>query len=137
MKKENNKLDRFKWKQNTNGFAKNKKNINKKGAPRKLLTDITANLKKEWVNRVNKSEIEELLSILFNLNETQLQTLVEWKETPMILRIIIESMLSPRGFDTINSLLDRVFWKASQTNNNINIETTEEVDVLKERLKCL
>jgi len=124
-----------KW--NTNGFKQNPKNINKKGAPKKLLTDITKTLKAEGINRVNKAEIEEVLALLFNLNESKLKELLLEKETPMILRVIIKSILSNKWFDTINTLLDRVFWKATQTNNNINIEATEEVDILKDRLKNL
>jgi len=137
MTKDTERIKRFKWKWNTNWFKQNPNNINKKGAPKKLLNNITDQLKEKWVKMVSKKEIEDVLSLLFNLNENDLKELLQDKETPMILRVIIKNLISNKWFYAINSLLDRVFWKATQTNNNINIEATEEIDLLKDRLKNL
>ena len=127
----------FKNKINTNWFDKNPENINKKWRPKKLINSVIFSLEKEWITKVSKTEVSELITLLLNLSESELKKLLVDQDNPMIIRVIIKIILNNKWFETINILLDRVYWKATQTVNNLNIDVNKEIDVLKDKLKDL
>jgi len=127
----------FKNKINTNWFDKNPENINKKWRPKKLINSVIFSLEKEWITKVSKTEVSELITLLLNLSESELKKLLVDQDNPMIIRVIIKNILNNKWFETINILLDRVYWKATQTVNNLNIDVNKEIDVLKDKLKDL
>jgi hypothetical protein len=96
------------------GFDKNPQNINKKGRPRRMLSDIIAEMKAQGVQRVGPSQVADAYEILLNLSQDELVAKAMDKEAPMIMRIVAKAMLSSKGFDIIERMIDRVHGKATQ-----------------------
>ena len=53
-----------KEKRNTNGFDKNKQNINRKGCPRDVLVSLTSHIEKTYGKRPPKGEVLSLLEYI-------------------------------------------------------------------------
>jgi len=105
---------RMKWKQNTNWFDKNKGNISP-WRPKKGIALINQTLKEKWYKPATKQDIEVNYMHLMNFDEKDLKELATDKKQPMIIRILVKNMLSWKGFDVIEKMLDRWIWKAKQT----------------------
>ena len=56
--------------------------VKKEGRPPKLLSIVNAELKMNGHHRVSKTELLEILSLIFNLTEAQLRELATQKDTP-------------------------------------------------------
>ncbi len=82
--------------------------------PKKGVSLVNEQLSKEWYWPARKSDIEDAYMSLVNLDETRLKELLEDKNQPMLIRIIVKAMLSPKWFDIIERMLDRGIWKATQ-----------------------
>jgi len=64
------------------------------------------------MNKKNKTELKNKFSEndyyqLFNMNEGELKKLLNDKNQPMIIRIIIKNMLSGKGFDVVEKMLKK------------------------------
>lgn len=105
---------RMKWKANSNWLDKNKDNINRNWRPRKWISLVNAELKEKWYSPASKADIEENYMSLLQLEEVELKKLLEDKSKPMLIRILIKNMLSWKGFDIIEKMLDRWIGKAVQ-----------------------
>ena len=107
-------------KANTAGFAQNPENINRKGRPRKLVSGVIVELKNKGVERVSQSDVKDVFLMLINLETNEIKEIINDEKQPAIIRIVGREMLSGKGFDIIEKMLDRAIGKS---NENINIDS--------------
>ncbi len=89
--------------------------LNPNGRPRKWISLVNEQLKQNGYDPATKSDIETNYMALLQLNEEELKALATDKEKPMLIRILVKNMLSWKGFDIIEKMLDRWIWKPKQT----------------------
>ena len=73
-------------KRNTKGFDKNKQNINKKGAPEKVLTSLTDYFEKIYGKRPPKGEVLSLMEYVESLPIEKLTEFLKDKSIPVIIQ---------------------------------------------------
>jgi len=96
---------------------------NSKGRPPKVLTSIISDLKNQGYERVTATTITESIEHLIGLPQDRLQELLTDKEQPMSVRIIIKALLSGKGFEALNTILDRAHGKPKQ---QMDVQSTGE-----------
>ena len=101
-------------KDNVNGFQKNPQNINRNGRPRKMIADVIAELEKQGIKAATKSDILDIYMRLINMEIPELEQKVKDPKQPALVRIVGKNILSGKGFDTIEKMLDRSIGKAEQ-----------------------
>ena len=101
-------------KDNVNGFQKNPQNINRYGRPRKMIADVIAELEKQGIKAATKSDILDIYMRLINMEIQELEQIVKDPTQPVLVRIVGKNILSGKGFDTIEKMLDRSIGKAEQ-----------------------
>lgn len=101
-------------KDNVNGFQKNPQNINRKGRPRKMIADVIAELEKQGIKAATKPDIQDIYMRLINIDIPELEKIVKDAEQPVLVRIVGKNILSGKGFDIIEKMLDRSIGKAEQ-----------------------
>ena len=101
-------------KDNVNGFQKNPQNINRNGRPRKIISDVIAELEKQGIKAATKSEIQDIYLRLINMEIQELEQIVKDPTQPVLVRIVAKNILSGKGFDVIEKMLDRSIGKAEQ-----------------------
>lgn len=120
-------------------FVKGKSG-NPKGRPRKLVSTIISAMKEQGVEPLKQSQIIDAYEILLQLTQKELTKMVLDHETPMFMRIIGKAMLSSKGSEIIETMLDRAHGRAKQsvdvkadvTNNNIlDLSKLSTEDLLK------
>lgn len=109
-------------KANTNGFDKNPQNINRSGAHRKLVSSVNKELEDSGIKEATKAEITSCYMRLVNVPITELQQMIENDENPALVRIVAKNILSGKGFDIIEKMLDRAIGKPKEEIKNI-VET--------------
>lgn len=119
-------------------------NANPKGRPKKLIGTVNMELEKKGYSEPTKQEIISCYLRLINTDEAELISLTQDKEQPYLVKSVAENILSGKGFDIIERLLDRAIGKAVQgidhTTNGKDIDkptdlsklTTEELLQLRE-----
>ena len=101
-------------KDNVNGFQKNPQNINRNGRPRKMISDVIAELEKQGIKAATKSDILDIYMRLINMEIQELEQIVKDPMQPVLVRIVGKNILSGKGFDIIEKMLDRSIGKAEQ-----------------------
>lgn len=107
---------------------------NPKGRPKKLVSSILAGLKEEG-ELVTRTMVEQTYQVLMSLTQSQLSTIANDKEQPMINRIVSKEMLSKKGFEIIEKMMDRANGKATQVKDITQHNTNEIVNVVFTRTK--
>jgi len=102
-------------KDNTNGFQKNPQNINRSGANRKLVSSVIKELQDKGVEPATAGEIKDSYLRFLNLSEKELMEISKDTEQPMLNRIVANAIISNKGFEVIQQLLDRAIGKANQS----------------------
>ena len=97
--------------------------MNPNGRPPKLLTGLVSELKAQGYERATATTVTETIEHLIILPEEQLKVLQADKNQPMLVSIIIKSLLSGKGFETLLSVLDRAHGKPKQ---QMDVATTGE-----------
>ena len=125
MAKKKNKLDNLKpYKKGESG--------NPNGRPKKLVTQILDSLKEEG-ELVTKQMVQQTYQVLMSLTQEQLTNIAKDVKQPMINRIVSKEMLSKKGFDIIERMLDRANGKATQEQTvKINREAMSDEQLDKE-----
>ena len=109
------------------GFDVNKQNINRKGAPRKLVSTVIKDLEEQGITRVNKAEVRAITELFFNLIEDDMKNIVKDTKTPLVLRSVAKGLLSGKGYEIFKDLLDRAHGRPAQEQNITgNIKTSEK-----------
>jgi len=101
-------------KDNVNGFQKNPQNINRNGRPRKMIADVIAELEKQGIKAATKPDIQDIYMRLINVEIPELEQIVKDTAQPVLVRIVGKNVLSGKGFDIIEKMLDRSIGKAEQ-----------------------
>lgn len=84
------------------------------GRPPKLLSTIVAELKAKGYERASASNVVEAFEMLLNVPEDVLANMVKDKHKPMSLRIVGKAMLTAKGWEVLQAMLDRAHGKAKQ-----------------------
>ena len=107
------------------GFDKNPQNINRNGRPRKLITDVIAELEKQGIKAATKPDIQDIYMRLINVEIPELEQIVKDSTQPVLVRIVGKSVLSGKGFDIIEKMLDRSIGKVPNSIDlNANVQST-------------
>jgi len=93
------------------GFDKNPDNINRDGRPRKLVSDVIKELDSQGVKPVTKQEIQDVYLRLINIEMSDLQTKVNDSKQPALVRIVGKAILSGKGYEVVERMLDRSIGK--------------------------
>ncbi len=119
--------DNFGDKINTNGLDKNSGNINKKGRPRKLISDVIVTLDKQGYKETNKQEITAIYLRLINVDKDELTIISKDTKQPILVSTIALKIIAGEGFDIIEKMLDRSIGKAQ---NNVDVTSNNEQIVI-------
>lgn len=97
------------------GFDKRPQNINKKGRPRTLVAEIVNELKTEGIKPVRKTDVQDVYMMIINLPIPEITEIAKNPEKPALVRIIAKAILSNKGFEIVEKMLDRAHGKATNT----------------------
>jgi hypothetical protein len=97
------------------GFNKNPQNINRNGRPRKTINSVNIELESIGYTEATINDIKSCYLRLLNIDLTELTKMVSDIEQPAMIRIVGKSILSGKGFDVIEKMLDRSIGTAKQT----------------------
>ncbi len=90
-----------------NGFDKNPQNINKTGANRKSIATVNVDLEANGYKAASKQDIIDCYLRLINIDLKELGDMVKDDSQPAMIRIVGKAILSGKGFDVIEKVLDR------------------------------
>lgn len=93
------------------GFDKNPGNINREGRPRKLVSDVIKELDNQGIKPVTKQEIQDVYMRLINLEMPDLEAKVKDSKQPALVRIVGKAILSGKGYEVVERMLDRSIGK--------------------------
>lgn len=113
------------------GFEKNPQNRNTKWRPKKWISAINEELVTQWYAPATKADIEETYLSMFQLEEKILKNMLSDVTKPMIARIIAKALLSWKGFEVLEKMLDRWVGKPTQINDNKNNNSWEIIFKIK------
>jgi hypothetical protein len=91
-----------------------KGDTNNGGRPPRLVSTIIRELKEAGYERVGPSSVLHAFELLMGLSEDKLKEYVGDKAQPMSIRIVSKAMLSARGWEVLQAMLDRAHGKAKQ-----------------------
>ena len=111
-----------------NGFENNPQNINRSGANRKSIATVNKDLEDGGYGAASKKDIIDCYLRLINLDVNKLTDMIKGEDQPALIRIVGKAILSGKGFDVIEKVLDRGIGKAEQrtdvTSGGEKISTT-------------
>jgi hypothetical protein len=87
---------------------------NPAGPPPRLLSTIVAELRAQGYERATANQVTDAFETLLNVPEDVLAEMVKDKTKPMSLRIVGKSMLTAKGWEVLQAMLDRAHGKAKQ-----------------------
>ena len=99
---------------------------NPNGRPPKLLSGIVRELKAKGYERATAGTVADAFEMLLNVPEEELAEMVKDKAQPMSLRIVGKAMLTAKGWEVLQAMLDRAHGKAKQQmehSGSLNIPT--------------
>ena len=85
------------------------------GRPPRLLSTITAELKAKGYERATANQVADAFETLMNVPEDELRKMVNEGKSPMSLRIVGKAMLTAKGWEVLQAMLDRAHGKAKQS----------------------
>ena len=88
---------------------------NPNGRPRKLISETIKELEAEGVKQTTTTEIKAVYLMLINLTIPELETRVKDSKQSALVRIVGKAILSGKGFEIIERMLDRSIGKAQQS----------------------
>jgi hypothetical protein len=104
---------------------------NPAGPPPRLLSTITAELKAKGYERATANQVADAFETLMNVPQNELADMVKDEKAPMSLRIVGKAMLTAKGWEVLQAMLDRAHGKAKQaidhTTGGDKLHITREV----------
>lgn len=85
------------------------------GRPPKVLTSVLADLRKEGFKEVKPSAVLEAYEILLGLNKARLKQIAVDQTVPVIIGITALHMLTKKGNEMLERMLDRAHGRPKQT----------------------
>ncbi|HHX60345.1 MAG TPA: hypothetical protein GX707_06360 [Epulopiscium sp.] len=76
-----------------------------------LVSSVIEQMKNKGVESVSQSDVKETFLMLINLELLEIKELVKDERQPAIVRIVGKEMLSGKGFNIIERMLDRALGK--------------------------
>ena len=105
------------------GFDGNPQNINSTGANRKSIASVNLELEAKGIKAATKNDILDCYMRLINLDLEELGSMINDKKQPAMIRIVGKAILSGKGFDVIEKVLDRGIGKPQ---NSFDVAVTGE-----------
>lgn len=87
---------------------------NPNGRPPKLLNTLLADLRKAGYERVGASTVVEAFEVMMNLPQEEVTRMVKDEKMPMSARIVGKAMLSSKGWEVLQAMMDRAHGRAKQ-----------------------
>ena len=87
---------------------------NPEGRPPRLLSTITAELKAKGYERATANQVADAFETLMNVPQNELADMVKDEKAPMSLRIVGKAMLTAKGWEVLQAMLDRAHGKSRQ-----------------------
>ncbi len=87
---------------------------NPEGRPPRLLSTITAELKAKGYERATANQVADAFETLMNVPEDELVKMVKDIKSPMSLRIVGKAMVTAKGWEVLQAMLDRAHGKSKQ-----------------------
>ena len=84
---------------------------NPNGRPRKLVSDVIKELENQGIKPVTKQEIQDVYMRLINLEIPDLEVKVKDSKQPALVRIVGKAILSGKGYEVVERMLDRSIGK--------------------------
>lgn len=97
------------------GFDKRPGNINLNGRPRKTISAVNVELEASGATEATKQDITSCYLRLIQLSIPELEAKVKATDQPALIRIVGKAILSGKGFDVIEKVLDRGIGKPDQS----------------------
>ena len=99
--------------------------LNPNGRPRKLITDVIKQLEELGIKPATKPDIQDIYMRLINVDIPELEKIVKDTTQPALVRIVGKNVLSGKGFDIIEKMLDRSIGMAMNSIDlNANVQST-------------
>jgi len=114
------------------GFDKNPQNINRTGLNRKLISSVNVNLENLGYKEATKNDIISCYLRLIQLTIPELESMVRDNSQPALVRIVGKEILSGKGFDVIEKILDRGIGKPTQ---NVEMKQIQDKDMTPEETR--
>lgn len=105
------------------------------GRPRKTINSVNKELEEQGIKPTTANEIKDIYLRLVNMEMTELKALVENQKQPALIRIVGKKILSEKGFDIIEKMLDRSIGRATQQ-INVN-DITPVIEVTEQQKKAI
>jgi RecB family exonuclease len=109
-------------------FRERPGDINRKGVPKKAYNSFIEK-HKETTEMVNKKSIQEVVSILFNMTESELLEAAKDKEMPFTIRAVIQALLDPKSRQ--KELADWRDWLFGRAEQKVEVQA----DIISHTLK--
>jgi hypothetical protein len=112
----------------TQGFDVNPQNA---GRPKKLVSYINEQLKKEGYTVVTKSHILTAYQTLINLPLTKIAEIARKEDDnyPILYKLVAKELLGKRGGEYLDKLLDRIIGKPKQEHELTGNMTMTDIDL--------
>ena len=92
--------------------------MNPNGRPPKLVSMVVAELKEKGYERATAGTVAEAFEVMMNLPIDVVQEMANDKTQSIAVRIVAKAMMSNKGWDVLNAMLDRAHGKAKQINES-------------------
>jgi hypothetical protein len=99
-------IQKFKYKKGQTG--------NPNGRPKKTIRIMLEQFTESGLEVPTTNQIKDAYLSLATMAEDELKKLLGDKDSPMLLRICATNLLSKKGFDIVEKMLDRAIGKATQ-----------------------
>ena len=99
---------------------------NPNGRPPRLLSTITAELKAKGYERATANQVADAFETLMNVPQDELAKMVKDEKAPMSLRIVGKAMLTAKGWEVLQAMLDRTHGKSKQS---VDLNEKSEITV--------
>lgn len=113
------------------GFDKFPEHINRKGPPKKTINVVNIELEAQGYICATPRDITDVFLRLINLPISELTNLIKDDTQPVLVRTVGKAILSGKGFDIIDKMLDRAIGKAISktdlTTNGKDINSTPTI----------
>ena len=96
------------------------------GRPPRLLSTIVAELRAKGYERATSNQVADAFETLMKVPQNELADMVNDEKAPMSLRIVGKAMLTAKGWEVLQAMLDRAHGKAKQQmehSGSLNIPT--------------
>ena len=114
------------------GFDKRPQDINKTGANRKTIATVNIELEKSGYTEATKIDIVSCYLRLIQIALPDIKKMVEDDSQPAMIRIVGKAILSGKGFEVIEKVLDRGIGKVEQGLKIDQVTTVEYKNVSKQ-----